>query len=92
MIVEIWSMISQPYKEFEGNNIHGREQLESRAYRDPGKEKTCVSGIEKNVSGNGVTVGSLVKIRKCASTLQMLKHCANKNIWNIRFSNELLSF
>ena len=52
------------------SNIHGREQLESRAYRDPGKEKACVSGIEKNVSGNGVTVGSLVKIRKRESTLQ----------------------
>lgn len=61
------------------SNIHDREPLESRAYRDPGKEKTCVSGTEKNVSGNGVTVGSLVKIRKRESTLQMLKHGANKN-------------
>ena len=46
-------MISQPYKEFEGNNIHGREQLESRAYRDPGKEKTCVFGKVKALSVAG---------------------------------------
>ena len=28
-----------------------REQLESRAYRDPKMEKTCVSGIEKVSAG-----------------------------------------
>lgn len=88
MRFEVWKV--NPTKNL--SNIHDREPLESRAYRDPGKEKTCVSGTEKNVSGNGVTVGSLVKIRKRESTLQMLKHGANKNAWNIRFSNELLSF
>lgn len=73
-------MKSQLYREFEGNNIHGRKQPESTACGDPGKGKTCVSGIEKNVSGNGMTVGGSVKIRRHASALQMLKHCANKNI------------